>query len=149
MHLLFRFAPRAARTCTQRVYRSSGFDAFVIATRRERERERRRDRIAAASEETTPLIICMSRLVTGRVMATTGTFRSPRKNTEITIDESESEVSRRLRSFRFIREKSSFYQFPSIHPSRIKEKGKRKIVVLEPRAPAAMWPPATLRCLNV
>lgn len=91
----------------------------------ERERERRRDRIAAASEETTPLIICMSRLVTGRVMATTGTFRSPRKNTEITIDESESEVSRRLRSFRFIREKSSFYQFPSIHPGsrrRVKER---------------------------
>lgn len=42
MHLLFRFAPRAARTCTQRVYRSSGFDAFVIATRREREREEKR-----------------------------------------------------------------------------------------------------------
>lgn len=143
MHLLFRFAPRAARTCTQRVYRSSGFDAFVIATRRERERERRRDRIAAASEETTPLIICMSRLVT----------KSYGHDRNFSLaEEKHRDYDRRKRKRGFASPSDlsvKNHPFINFHPSRIKEKGKRKIVVLEPRAPAATWPPATLRCLNV
>lgn len=109
----------------------------------ERERERRRDRIAAASEETTPLIICMSRLVT----------KSYGHDRNFSLaEEKHRDYDRRKRKRGFASPSDlsvKNHPFINFHPSRIKEKGKRKIVVLEPRAPAATWPPATLRCLNV
>lgn len=121
MHLLFRFASRAARTCTQRVYRSSGFDAFVIATHREREREEKRSyrgsvggnhaahnlHVPAGNEELWPRPELFAR------RGKTPRLRSTKAKARFRV------------AFRFIREKSSFYQFPSIHPGsrrRVKER---------------------------
>lgn len=127
------------------MYRSSGFDAFVINTKRE-ERSYR-----GSVGETTPLIICMSRLVTKSYGHDGGTFRSPRKNTKITIDESESEVSRRLTSRSFRKSMKNRRNNPPLlifHPSRMKKQGEKDGLAHVQERHVAAGNPSLLECLK-
>lgn len=93
----------------------------------------------------------MSRLVTKSYGHDGGTFRSPRKNTKITIDESESEVSRRLTSRSFRKSMKNRRNNPPLlifHPSRMKKQGEKDGLAHVQERHVAAGNPSLLECLK-